>query len=533
MSNPFFYGNPIPPDRLIDRRKEIRRIVGRIVNQGQSTAIIGEPRSGKTSLLQYLSAPETRQELYGDESKHLLFSFLDAQTFGVQFSQSQFWEQALRPVEEIVSSELAPQSVQKEESSKVSTETLTHLRENLKEYFDEQELKELCADLGVDYGDLPAQGKAGKARELVEYFDRRLMIPELVRKLVKLRPRVSWETVVAVKLSPLALAFKTCKDNGLGAFVLERLFAQMNAEGWRLILLVDEFNDLLHHPTLNNAEFFGSLRSLASRSKGALALVLASRQSLTDLNQSTQQFSHMGSPYFNFLDEITLGPWPESAVDELLQRAGDRFTPADRRFIKWAAGDHPYLLQAAASGLWDAYEDKTDPSARWQQASQSLYDEAARTIGETWRLWSPEMRQAFTVVALAHISSMDQYADVLKQSRFDVKRLVRDLAQLKVELDALDRLGFIQEDEDIPGGWRVRPGIFLWWLTDELARTARRETKFEEWWQAQQMEGLLTRGEKQKLGDAARTFAGLLKVGAQTFVQAAAKGAGEAMFKTK
>jgi len=296
---------------------------------------------------------------------------------------------------------------------------------------------------------------------------------------------------------------------------------------------LDEFNDLLHHPTLNNAEFFGSLRSLASRSKGALALVIASRYSLTNLNENTLQFSRGSSPYFNFLDEITLGPWPESAVDELLQRAGDHFAPADRRFIKWAAGDHPYLLQAAASGLWDAFEDETDPLARWQQASQRLYDEAARTIGDTWRLWSPEIRQAFTVVALAHISSMDQYADVLKQSRFDVKRLVRDLAQLKSELDSLDRLGFIKRNDGIPGGWRVRPGIFFWWLTDELARTAHHETKFEEWWQAQQMEGLLTRGEKQKLGDASRALTGLLKDGAQTFVQAAAKGMGEAIVKAK
>jgi hypothetical protein len=79
----------------------------------------------------------------------------------------------------------------------------------------------------------------------------------------------------------------------------------------------------------------------------------------------------------------------------------------------------------------------------------------------------------------------------------------------------------------------VRPGIFLWWLTDELARTARRQEKFEEWWRAQQMEGLLTRGEKQKLGDALRASTGLLKEGAQTFVQAAVQSAGEAMFKTK
>jgi len=85
MSNPFFYGNPVPPDQFIDRRRELRRIVGRIVNRGQSTAIVGEPRSGKTSLLDYLAAPEAR-ELYSACEKRLVFSYLDAHTLGGQFS---------------------------------------------------------------------------------------------------------------------------------------------------------------------------------------------------------------------------------------------------------------------------------------------------------------------------------------------------------------------------------------------------------------------------------------------------------------
>ena len=56
MLNPFFCGNPVPPDQFIGRRREVHRIAGRIANRGQSTAIVGEPRSGKTSLLLYLSA---------------------------------------------------------------------------------------------------------------------------------------------------------------------------------------------------------------------------------------------------------------------------------------------------------------------------------------------------------------------------------------------------------------------------------------------------------------------------------------------
>jgi hypothetical protein len=433
MSNPFFYGNPVSPDQFINRRRELRRIVGRIVNQGQSTAVVGEPRSGKTSLLDYLAAPEARK-LYSGCEKRLVFSYLDAQTLGGKFSQAQFWEHVLRPLHE------------------------------------------------------------------------RAVAPD--------------------PDSPLAQAYQMSRENDFGCFVLERLLAQMELTVWRLVLILDEFDVLLHHPILNCAEFFGGLRSLASRSRGALALVIASRRPLTSLNEATQQFSRTGSPYFNFLDEITLGPWPDKDVAELLRRAGDRFTTDDRRFIAEVAGGHPYLLQVAAYELWEAYEEgERDPNRRRQQAGQKLYNEAALTLGDIWRLWSPATRRAFTAVALAHIPRL------LKQHQFYVKRLIRDLRDLGPELQSLNKPGLGAEDEAIPGGWRVRPQAVLWWLADELVRTVRDEPSFEEWLRKQEWEDLLTRGEKQELDKGVRAVVGLLKDGVATLIKAAAKGAGEAIVK--
>jgi len=434
MSNPFFYGNPVRPDQFTDRRRELRRITSRIVNQGQSTAVVGEPRSGKTSLLEYLAAPEARQ-LYSACEKRLVFSYLDAHTLGTKFSQAQFWEVALRPLQERA---IAPK-------------------------------------------------------------------PD----------------------SPLAQAYEMCQENDFGCFVLERFLAQMELTVWRLVLMLDEFDVLLDHPILNCAEFFGGLRSLVSRSRGALALVIASRRPLTSLNEDTQQFSRTGSPYFNFLDEITLGPWPDKDVAELLRRAADRFTTDDRRFIAEVAGGHPYLVQVAASALWEAYEEgERDSNRRRQRAGQSLYDEVALTLSDIWRLWSPEMRRALTAVALAHIPA---------KSRLYVERLVPDMPDLELELRSLAKQGFVAEDEAIPGGWRVRPGALLWWLADELVRTVRREVPFEEWLQAQEWEGLLTRGERQQLGRAVRAIGGKLRDGAAPLIKAAAegaaKGAAEAMVK--
>ena len=69
---------------------------------------------------------------------------------------------------------------------------LAQLRKNLISYFDEEELRTLCSDLGVDYDSLRGEGKAAKARELVTYCERRGCIPKLLRKCIELRPNASW-----------------------------------------------------------------------------------------------------------------------------------------------------------------------------------------------------------------------------------------------------------------------------------------------------------------------------------------------------
>lgn len=46
------------------------------------------------------------------------------------------------------------------------------LRQLLVESFDDNELRDLCFDLRIDYESLPGEGKSAKARELVQYCDR-------------------------------------------------------------------------------------------------------------------------------------------------------------------------------------------------------------------------------------------------------------------------------------------------------------------------------------------------------------------------
>jgi len=325
----------------------------------------------------------------------------------------------------------------------------------------------------------------------------------------------------------LSQAYQVCQSNGFGAFVLERLLAQMRTEGWRLVLLLDEFNKLLHHPVLHSGEFFGSLRSLASRSRGALALVVANRYSLESLNQDTFEFSRTGSPYFNFLDEIIIGPLADKDVAELLRWGANHFTADDRRFIMRVGGGHPYLIQLTAAALWEAYEDheRAMPSLRRQQAGQSLYDEAAMIMSDTWRVWSPATRKAFAAVALAQIPWL------LNERRFQIGRMIHDMADLEPELRLLKKHGFVAESSEIPGGWRVRPAAYLWWLADQVRRTIRQDTPFEDWLREQEMDGLMTRRQKQRFDKALAATMELLKGGVSTLIEAAAKGLGEAIVK--
>lgn len=67
------------------------------------------------------------------------------------------------------------------------------VRRILTEYFSEDELKTLCFDLGIDYENLPGEGKEAKSRELIAYCERCGRLLELMEVGEQLRSNVSWK----------------------------------------------------------------------------------------------------------------------------------------------------------------------------------------------------------------------------------------------------------------------------------------------------------------------------------------------------
>lgn len=68
------------------------------------------------------------------------------------------------------------------------TEDLPALLRQLESVFNDEELKTVCFELGIEYGDLPAANRSGKMRELITYCQRHGRLDDLVELLQQKRP---------------------------------------------------------------------------------------------------------------------------------------------------------------------------------------------------------------------------------------------------------------------------------------------------------------------------------------------------------
>lgn len=104
---------------------------------------------------------------------------------------------------------------------------LTELAGILASRFNREELRTVCFNLEIDYDDLPAEGKANKARELVSYLDRRGRIPELIETGKQLRPDISWDEVLSPKIHFFISYKRNAEhDQNLAGYLHETLTAQ-------------------------------------------------------------------------------------------------------------------------------------------------------------------------------------------------------------------------------------------------------------------------------------------------------------------
>jgi hypothetical protein len=284
------------------------------------------------------------------------------------------------------------------------------------------------------------------------------------------------------------------------------VFRVVTRRGWRVILLIDEFDSLLHHVGFNTAEFFGALRSLATRYSG-LALVTASRLSVAGMNRHSEELNPYGSPFFNGFIEVHLRPFGDEDVQALLDRAlartGVAFDTEDRAYLHAMAGRHPFLLQAAAGALYDVAVAGRRGDTRYRAAARTFYQQTESHFDDLWRHFDSRARVAATILCLGELRGR------VASQEFDVSE-IGALEHYGGELDRLAGQGLVELQST--GGiqadwknwvvwrgerWRVSSRRLVWWVSDRVL--ARQAVDWEAWLEAKQYGLVLTAEEADTL----------------------------------
>ena len=147
---------------------------------------------------------------------------------------------------------------QLQQPSAVAQISLPQLRQQLVAAFDESELQDLCFDLSVDYESLPAQGKANKARGLIELMMRNGRLPDLLTNCAALRPHLNWGEPTQAVVDPSINALPTEKRDILSVLAA---FGDKPLSGELISQLVGEtdvsalLEELMQRGLVQNTEY--------------------------------------------------------------------------------------------------------------------------------------------------------------------------------------------------------------------------------------------------------------------------------------
>ena len=390
----FVYGRPVRPSEFLDRETSLRTLFNRL-RHNESTAVVGEPHIGKTSLLLKLADEPSRREYLGSDAEKVIISFIDLHPIGNDYTPSTFWQEALEPL--------------------------------------------------------------------------------------KRHP-------VSATIVPL---LHRATETGYGRRTLEQIANHLAQHDLQLVLLLDEFEQLLFHPNFRDPALFAMLRSLATRT-GGLALITSSRLSVAAMNERGRDLWDAGSPFFNNMIELRLAPFNEVTVGRLLDQAGDLFDARDRRFIRRVAGRHPFLIQAMAATLAETLGED-----RHQRAAEAFYNRIAFHFDDLWRVLDDRARTTAVILSLLELGGR------ALGERFAFREIER-VDAFGPELRRLAELGLA---EQVGKGWQfdwqhlvlwrgerwtVGAQAFVWWVRDVIIARSRRVPAYDQWLASKRYRLLLT-----------------------------------------
>jgi AAA+ ATPase superfamily predicted ATPase len=168
----------------------------------------------------------------------------------------------------------------------------------------------------------------------------------------------------------LATVARSAKPSDLFVTGLEQALAHLNSSGIRIHLLFDEFEQTARNPNLGDS-FYKALRSLPGQTRN-ISYVIATRTGLADLELELSDYGKLSSPFFNIFTTLTLRPFEEYEVTQLILDYFDRsqldFALAEKlraqiQFLYEVTGYHPFFLQALCYHLFERLNEPDWPLA--------------------------------------------------------------------------------------------------------------------------------------------------------------------------
>ncbi len=165
---------------------------------------------------------------------------------------------------------------------------------------------------------------------------------------------------------------------------VRRLFRRVNDAGYRIVLILDEFEALAQSDRFP-PDFYGELRSLAG--EVGVVFFTASKRGLYELTY--HHSTTLSSPFFNIFSELPLGLMSEEEVRDLLFQISQRgqgapFSPEEVALALEWAGPHPFFAQVAGHALWETRQDRLPSSEAIEKARRRFLAEVEDHYRYLW-----------------------------------------------------------------------------------------------------------------------------------------------------
>ena len=301
----------------------------------------------------------------------------------------------------------------------------------------------------------PRIGKTSLLKKLLDYIASNFVDEKILPILVTsghlgsdISPSDFWNYVIK-------FAGETFKENPKGRAIsfleLDKFFRSLDVANKKIILVIDGTGWLLDNPKLG-IPFWGSLRSLVSHHR-ALGLIVFSRLSSIQIQEQIEKGQGMGSPILNFASQINLSPFSYYETMQLIHdytnNTKNLFTPKDKRIIWRLSGGHPFLVQLAASIIWDARATgQAIAEDGYSFLKNALLEIAHPHFWDVWRYLSPAAQAIGIMVTIREIATHRKYNtsdldEAIRTCEIQIRELIRaGLLLLENNTPVLSSLSF-------------------------------------------------------------------------------------------